>query len=102
MKVIDVLKNELKCMKRQNGGICDNKRDCQSCDLAMDDKDIVFAYEKAISALENQIPKKIKAEHIKTSEQLIRLRHCPSCNVRFVRFGMNYCSDCGQALDWSD
>lgn len=64
--------------------------------------DYAIAFENAISALEKQIPKKIKAENIKTSEQIIRFRYCPSCNVRFIRFGMNYCSDCGQALDWSD
>lgn len=67
-----------------------------------DSENMELAKYIAASALEKQIPHKIKAENIKTSDQVIRLRHCPSCNVRFVRFGMNYCSDCGQALDWSD
>lgn len=48
----------------------------------------------AIKALEKQIPKKITK------------LACPSCNRIFLfRYGqtrkINYCDNCGQALDWS-
>ena len=34
-EIIKVLQNELECVKRQNGNLCDNKRDCNHCDLAL-------------------------------------------------------------------
>ena len=40
-----------------------------------DEKEGIECHDLAISALEKQIPKKINAENIKTSEQVIRLRH---------------------------
>jgi len=56
--------------------------------------------EKAIiNALEKQIPKKVVMQEIKGD---IELRYCPCCNVRFIGWGMKYCGECGQALDWSD
>lgn len=53
------------------------------------------AMEKAIVALDKQIPKKVTKSA------------CPSCNRIFLfrhsekRKG-DYCDNCGQALDWSD
>jgi hypothetical protein len=51
------------------------------------------------SVLEKQIPKKVKSQRI---DYLVTLYHCPCCDVRFFGFGMKYCGECGQALDWSD
>lgn len=102
MTEIDVLKNELKCIKRQNGSICDNKRDCQSCDLVMNDKDIVFAYKNAISALEKQIPKKPILDKEQTMRYVMTFT-CPTCGKGFTGTKVcSYCYHCGQALDWSD
>ena len=68
-------------------GKCTN--DCPECN----------AREKAIEALEKQIPKEVVIQKI---DEDIEFLYCPRCHVRFIRMGMNYCGDCGQALDWSD
>ena len=66
--------------------------------------------EIAISALEKQIPKKPKIVKIE-SEYDTRDYFCPICNKCFIHFVDGefyagnkdcYCSNCGQALDWSD
>ena len=51
------------------------------------------ALKLAISALEKQIPKKLKDDG--------RL-YCPICGRDVLLDRFNYCPDCGQALDWSD
>lgn len=68
-------------------GKCSN--DCPECN----------AREKAIEALEKQIPKEVVIQKINED---IELLYCPNCHVRFIRTGMNCCGNCGQALDWSD
>jgi formate dehydrogenase maturation protein FdhE len=47
----------------------------------------------AIKALEKQIPKKVKNKQCDYGI-------CPVCGHSFFG-GMEYCSKCGQALDWS-
>lgn len=59
--------------------------------------DYSVAFETAIEALEKQIPKKVIFQ-----SGFKGLRYCPCCNVRFIGWGMKYCGECGQALDWSD
>lgn len=58
--------------------------------------DDLEAFELAISALEKQIPKKVVKHN--GSE----LYHCPNCDTYFLGNGFKHCTDCGQALDWSD
>ena len=60
---------------------------------------LMLAIDMAIEALEKQIPKEVVIQKI---DEGIELRYCPRCHVRFIRTGMNYCGDCGQALDWDD
>ena len=55
--------------------------------------DYAIAFEAAISALEKQIPKK---PNIYNRFE----RHCECGTI--VKTYQNYCSNCGQALDWSD
>jgi hypothetical protein len=59
------------------------------------------AYSKALhlamAALEKQVPIKVVFQ-----SEFEGLRYCPCCNVRFIGWGMKYCGECGQALDWSD
>lgn len=66
-------------------GKCTN--DCPECN----------AREKAISALEKQMPKEVVIQKI---DEDIEFLYCPRCHVRFIRMGMKYCGECGQALDW--
>ena len=49
--IIKVLQNELECVKRQYGNFCDNKRDCNHCDLALKKEMIITAYENAIELI---------------------------------------------------
>ena len=51
----------------------------------------------AVAALEKQIPQKVVFKSNFTA-----LRYCPSCGVRFIGWGMKYCGECGQRLDWSE
>lgn len=59
--------------------------------------DYSIAFKTAVEALEKQIPKKVIFQ-----SGFKGLRYCPCCNVRFIGWGMKYCGECGQALDWSD
>lgn len=52
------------------------------------------------AALRKQVPKKVIEEQIVGSN--LYLRTCPSCGVRFIKYGHGYCGECGQALKWSD
>ena len=55
----------------------------------------VRSYAKmAVIALEKQIPKKVE-------EYLTSSFCCPACTSVLSRYSQ-YCSNCGQALDWSD
>ena len=47
-------------------------------------------------AVEKQVPKRA---YVGTEEQF-RLWHCPACKMP-IHAGTNYCSDCGQKLEWS-
>ena len=63
----------------------------------------VLAVEKAIEALEKQIPKKVVKVDIWTYK-------CPICGANvetdcgdyMLDYRLNYCDNCGQKLDWSD
>ena len=50
-EIVKVLQNELECIKRQYGNLCDNKRDCNHCDLALKEETVVTAYENAIELI---------------------------------------------------
>ena len=51
------------------------------------------ALKLAISALEKQIPKKLKDDG---------WLYCPICGRDVLLDRFDYCPDCGQALDWSE
>ena len=66
------------------------------------------ANDMAINALEKQIPKKLEyeADGYADGELVYDYAKCPICGHDF-EYGINdwgceYCSDCGQKLDWSD
>ena len=66
------------------------------------------AIEMAINALEKQIPKKpeYEADGYAGGELVYDYAKCPICGHDF-EYGINdweceYCSNCGQKLDWSD
>lgn len=60
MTDIEIFENEISCIKRRASGRCNGGVDCCKCDLLMDEKEIISAYERAILA--NKIIDKQKAE----------------------------------------
>ena len=62
----------------------------------------VLAVEKAIEALEKQMPKKVVEER--------NIYLCPECGANvetdcgddMLDYRLNYCDNCGQKLDWSE
>ena len=71
-------------------------------------KRVVEARDMAINVLEKQIPKKpeYEADGYADGELVYDYAKCPICGHDF-EYGINdwgceYCSDCGQKLDWSD
>ena len=57
------------------------------------------ANEFAVQALEKQIPK--KAKNI-TTTLYYKQGRCHNCNALLKNTMNIFCSDCGQALDWSE
>lgn len=62
-------------------------------------KIIADAYDMAIEALEKQIPKKPN-DKFNVPYAIIAYGICPSCGLD-VNSDMKFCSECGQAIDWS-
>ena len=62
----------------------------------------ILAKEKAIEALEKQIPKKVVVDK--------NIYLCPNCGANaetdcgddMLDYRLNFCDNCGQKLDWSD
>ena len=53
-QLLDVMHNELHCIERQFDNVCDNKRDCNSCDLRLEASTITSAYKQIIDTLQNR------------------------------------------------
>lgn len=97
-EAIKVIRKELHSYCESSGIDCFNS-DCENCK-------IIIAYEKAIKALEKQIPKMIIYQE---SEKCYK---CPTCetpvdmdNDDLYVYGIEppkYCDECGQALDWGE
>lgn len=58
-------------------------------------------YRTVIKALDKQIPKKANVS-IKGTTDFNTSAHCPTCHKMLIGSVPKYCSNCGQALDWSD
>ena len=58
--------------------------------------------ELAISALDKQIPHKLKPNNSQSKGGCIPV--CGKCNgiMDLEQGDLNYCPNCGQAIDWSD
>ena len=72
---------------------------------ASDDvKELEFDFDRAINALEKQIPKKPPV--VNRPSIFIKVPVCPNCSTSEYYqplYGKTkYCSNCGQKLDWSD
>ena len=72
---------------------------------ASDDvKELEFDFDRAINALEKQVPKKPPV--VNRPSIFVKVPVCPNCSTSehyqplYVK--TKYCSNCGQKLDWSD
>lgn len=78
-------------------GLCKFGGDCMSCDICYN------AVPKAIADMEKQIPK--KTVKLLDVDVKVNWNSCPTCK-QGIGWGkqrdVNYCWNCGQALDWSD
>lgn len=45
----EIFETEIKCINRRSSGKCNGGTDCCNCDLLMNEKDIISAYERAIA-----------------------------------------------------
>lgn len=52
-RAIEILENEMECVKRNDMGNCD--RDCTQCDLLLDTNEILMAYKMVIDDIKNTI-----------------------------------------------
>ena len=52
-RAIEILENEMECVKRNDMGNCD--RDCAQCDLLLDTDEILTAYKMIIDDVKNTI-----------------------------------------------
>jgi uncharacterized OB-fold protein len=59
------------------------------------------AHQVAITALEKQMPTQVNEITIIMQYKAVLDGYCPSCE-RYITNSMNYCTDCGQCLDWEE
>ncbi|MDD3338448.1 MAG: hypothetical protein PHS82_06275 [Lachnospiraceae bacterium] len=71
-----------------------------------DAEEVEFDFDRAINALEKQIPKKpIERNYEEPGEKPYIKHTCPAgCKITLhgVEYGQKYCQKCGQRLDWSE
>lgn len=72
-----------------------------------DTEDLVQAKHMAINALEKQIAKKPDVQQDNRNNDCMECPSCDSfigyeCDCRDEHYQINYCPNCGQAIDWSD
>lgn len=94
----DMLQAKLICLELDsNIEGCDG--DCKECEYNYTQGTLgeqKEALKMAIKALEKQIPKKVNKETKDSYDNVIP--RCPSCLKMFVE---DYCSKCGQKIDWT-
>ena len=103
-EVLNIIKNERECVKRQNGSFCDNQKDCKNCDLVIPNECVIEVYDITIEAIKKQIQMNPENHSGRYTDNL-----CPLCGKRIKsgqgsssRERTNWCNHCGQAIDWSE
>ena len=72
--------------------------------------DSMYAYNRqylesvdmALEALKKQVPKKMRVRKFDVNGKCYKFRICKSCGYTYADVYMNYCSACGQKIDWSE
>ena len=107
-ELLKVMQNELACVHRQFGEMCDNGRDCSTCELCLPEEMIVNAYRQIISKLETDHTADVA--EVKHGEWQDRLRPyddeiiCSVCGAVFNTIDnctekFNHCPNCGAKMD---
>lgn len=78
----EIFETEIKCINRRANGKCNGGTDCCKCDLLMNEKDIISAYERAIA--NSNLINRQKAE-------IERLKECPKCIYGYDGNTTEYC-----------
>ena len=78
----EIFETEIKCINRRASGKCNGGTDCCKCDLLMDEKDIISAYERAIA--NHDLINRLQAE-------IERLKECPKCIYEYDGKTTEYC-----------
>lgn len=121
-RIIELMKAERECVSRNSGRSCD--RNCGACDLVQDDQELLAAFDGAIERLEKL--RDAQAPIFRSGESVVFAvyadgtggpkKHrwadwtCPACGWfvgeqyiprRHNQRKSNYCSRCGQKIDWT-
>lgn len=74
----EIFETEIKCINRRANGKCNGGTDCCKCDLLMNEKDIISAYERAIanSNLINRQQEEIERLIKETMNMAITIESC--------------------------
>ena len=75
----EIFGTEIKCINRRANGKCNGGTDCCKCDLLMNEKDIISAYERAIanSNLINRLQAEI--ERLTPTADVAKVVRCKDC-----------------------
>lgn len=81
-RMTEIFETEIKCINRRANGKCNGGTDCCKCDLLMNEKDIISAYERAIA--NSNLINRLQAE-------IERLKECPKCIYEYDGKTTEYC-----------
>ena len=68
----EIFETEIKCINRRANGKCNGGTDCCKCDLLMNEKDIISAYERAIANSDLINRQKTEIEELQIENKSLR------------------------------
>ena len=91
-RILELLEIEKQCVTRE----CD--RNCAACDLVQEQDELEEMYTLAYCIIQDCTPE--RPIFVEDGFNGSVHEYCPSCK-KVVRQVMNFCPNCGKALDWS-
>ena len=92
-RILELLEIEKQCVTRE----CD--RNCAACDLVQERDELEEMYTLAYCIIQDCTPEKPMLVEDGFTGAI--KEYCPSCK-KTIGPTMNFCSNCGKAIDWSD
>lgn len=96
-EALRVFEKRKRCAELENCGYRHTK-----CDYWVDADELKEAEQKAIEALEKQIPEKRGALELGISKKHPVIIPCGNCGNELESRMWEYCPWCGQAIDWKE